>query len=136
MVLYADPSQYRSVVGALQYLSLTCPDISFAINKVCQFMHKPTELHWSAVKQILHYLKFAINFGLQIRLSSSTQLSIYCDVDWAGCPDDHRSTSGYCIYFGLNLISCSSKKQPIVARSSTKAEYRVVAHATAESLWL
>ena len=60
----ADPSQYRSVVGALQYLSLTRPDISYSVNKVCQFMHKPTEIHWSAVKRILRYLKFSIDFGL------------------------------------------------------------------------
>ena len=131
---HPDPANYRSVVGALQYLSLTCPDISFAVNKVCQFMHKPTEEHWAAVKRILRYLKFSIHFGLLIRPSSSTQLSIYSDADWAGCPDDRRSTSGFCIYFGDNLISWSSKKQPTVARSSTEAEYRAVAHATAESL--
>ncbi|KAF5460295.1 hypothetical protein F2P56_020175 [Juglans regia] len=85
---HSDPTHYRSVVGALQYLSLTRPDISFAVNKVCQFMHKPTEEHWSAVKRILRYLKFSINFGLLLRPSSSTQLSIYSDADWAGCPDD------------------------------------------------
>ncbi|XP_058080739.1 methyl jasmonate esterase 1-like [Magnolia sinica] len=66
----------------------------------------------------------------------STQLSIYSDVDWAGCPDDRKSTSGFCIFFGDNLISWSSKKQPTVTRSSTKAEYRAVAHATSDSIWL
>jgi hypothetical protein len=133
---YLEPSKYRSVVGALQYLSLTRPDISFAVNKVCQFMYKPTDDHWTAVKRILRYLKFSIHFGLLIRPTKSTQLSIYFDADWAGCPDDRKSTSGFCIYFGDNLVSWSSKKQPTVARSSTEAEYRAVAHATSESLWV
>jgi histone deacetylase 1/2 len=133
---YSNPSNYRSVVGALQYLSLTRPDISFAVNKVCQFMHQPTDEHWTAVKRILRYLKFSIHFGLLIKPSTSTQLSIYSDADWAGCPDDRKSTSGFCLYLGDSLISWSSKKQPTVARSSTEAEYRAVAHATAESLWV
>lgn len=133
-----DETLFRSVVGALQYLSLTRPDISLAVNKVCQFMHKPADIHWTVVKRILHYLKFSSDFGLFIRLSSSTQLSVYSDADWAGSPDDHKSTSGYCIYYGHNLISWRSKKQPTVARSSTEAEaeYRAVDHATAETLWL
>lgn len=104
-----DPFHYRSVVGALQYLTLTRPDISFMVNKVCQFMHKPTEVHWSAVKRILRYLKFTISFGFLIHPSQSTQLSIFSDADWAGCPDDRKSTSSYCIYFGDNLISWSYK---------------------------
>ncbi|KAF5451074.1 hypothetical protein F2P56_031373 [Juglans regia] len=78
---YPDPSNYRSIVGALQYLSLTRLDISFAVNKVCQFMHKPTEKHWTTVKRILRYLKFSINFGLLIRRSKSTHLSIYSYAD-------------------------------------------------------
>ena len=133
---YSDLSNYRSVVGALQYLSLTQLDISFAVNKFWQFMHKPTNDHWTTVKRIFRYLKFSINFGLLIRPSKSTQLSIYSDANWAGCPDDRKSTFGFCIYFGNNLVSWSSKKQPIVARSSTKAEYRTIAHATTESLWV
>ncbi|KAF5463438.1 hypothetical protein F2P56_019353 [Juglans regia] len=133
---YSDPSHYQIIVGALQYLSLTWPDISFVVNKVCQFMHKPTDEHWTAVKRILRYLKFSINFGFLIRPSMSTQLSIYSDADWAGCPDDRKSTSGFCIFFYDNLISWSSKKQPTMARSSTEAEYRAVAYATAESIWL
>lgn len=99
-------------------------------------MHKPTDKHWFAVKRILMYLKFSIDFGLLIRPNTSTQLSIYSDAEWARCPNNKKSTSGYYIYFGLNLISWSPKKQPTIARSSTKAKYRTVAHATAKSLWL
>jgi hypothetical protein len=86
------------------------------------------------VKRILRYLKFSIHFGLLIKPSTSTQLSIYSDADWAGCPYDRKSTSRFCLYLGDNLISWSFKKQQTMARSSTEAEYRAVAHATAESL--
>ena len=99
-------------------------------------MHKPTDEHWTVVKRILRYLKFSIDFGLIIRPNSSTQLSIYSNADWVGCPDDRKSTFGYGIYFGLNLIFWSFTKQPTVTHSSTEAEYRVIAHAIAESLWL
>ena len=133
---YSDPFTYNSVVGALQYLSLTRPNISFAVNKVCQFMHKPTDKHWTTIKTILRYLKFLIHFGLLIKPNKSTQLSIYSDVNWVGCPDDWKSTSGFYLYFGYNLVSWSSKKQQIVACLSTEVEYRVVAHATTESLWV
>lgn len=87
---YEDAANYRSVMGGLQYLSLTRPNISFAVNQACQFMHKTREEHWTAVKQILWSLKFTINYGLLIRPSPSIQLSIYSDADWAGCSDDRK----------------------------------------------
>jgi hypothetical protein len=84
----------------------------------------------------LHYLKFTIDHGLLIRKCSSTQLFAYSDADWAGCPDDRKSTSGYCVFLGSNILSWSSKKQPTVSRSSTEAEYKAVANAAAELLWI
>ncbi|KAF5466537.1 hypothetical protein F2P56_016455, partial [Juglans regia] len=133
---FSDPSLYRSVVGALQYLSLTRPDIAFSVNKVCQFMHKPTDKHWSAVKRILRYLRETTDFGLLLRPSPSFQLSVFSDADWAGSPDDRKSTGGYCVFLGQSLISWSSKKQPTVARSSTESEYKALANATSELLWI
>jgi len=62
-------------------------------------------------------------------------LTAYSDTDWAGCPDSRRSTSGYCIYLGDNLVSQSSKRQTTVSRSTAEAEYRAVAHAVAECCW-
>jgi hypothetical protein len=93
-----DSTKYRSVVGALQYLTLTRPDLSYAVNKVCQYLHAPTTMHWTAAKRILRY--------------------------------------GFAVFFGPNLISWSAKKQATVSRSSTEAEYKSVANATAKVIWL
>jgi hypothetical protein len=87
-----DATSYRSVVGALQYLTLTRPDISFAVNKVCQFLYAPTTHHWSAVKRILRYLRGTCVLGLKISRITSLLLSAFPDADWAGNVDDCRST--------------------------------------------
>lgn len=114
-----DTFKYRSMVGGLQYLTLTRPDISFPVNKVCQYLSMPTNVHWEAVKRILRYVKHTMSTGLPIRKSSSTLLSVFTDADWAGCLDSRRSTGGFGVFLGPNLISWSSRKQPIVSRSST-----------------
>ena len=131
-----ESTNYRSVVGALQYLTLTRPDISFPINKVCQFLHTPTLAHWTAVKRILRYLRGTMSTGLKVTRSTSTLVSAFSDADWAGCPDDRRSTGGFAVFFGPNLISWSARKQATVSRSSTEAEYKALANATAELIWI
>uniref|UniRef100_A0A2N9HUX6 Reverse transcriptase Ty1/copia-type domain-containing protein n=1 Tax=Fagus sylvatica TaxID=28930 RepID=A0A2N9HUX6_FAGSY len=129
---FPDHILFRSTVGALQYLSITRPDIAFVVNKLSQFMHKPTLTHWQAVKRLLRYLKDTIQFGLQIFRSSSTALQAFSDADWAGDKDDRRSTGSFCVFLGKNLISWNCRKQATVARSSTEAEYKVLANAAAE----
>jgi histone deacetylase 1/2 len=131
-----DSSKYRSLVGALQYLTLTRPDISFAVNKVCQYLHAPSTVHWATAKRILRYVKHSVTVGLTFMRSRSTLVSAFSDADWAGCVDDRRSTGGFAVFFGPNLISWSAKKQPTVSRSSTEAEYKSVANATAEVMWV
>jgi histone deacetylase 1/2 len=131
-----DSSRYRSIVGALPYLTLTRPDIAFAVNKVCQFLHAPTTTHWSAVKRILRYIQGTINLRLKLVKSGSLMVSAFSDADWAGCIDDRRSTGGFAIYLGDNLISWTARKQATVSRSSTEAEYKSLANATAEILWV
>ncbi len=131
-----DASHYRSVVGALQYLTLTRPDIAFSVNKVCQFLHAPTTVHWIAVKRILRYLKQCTRLGLEIHKSGSTLVSGFSDADWAGCLDDRRSTGGFAIFLGSNLVSWNARKQATVSRSSTESEYKAIANATAEIMWV
>lgn len=147
----SDPTEYRTIVGSLQYLLITRPDLAFAVNKLSQYMHTPTTEHWSFVKRLLRYLCGTINEGLQIHRQSPLNLhafsdhlhrdlplhlQAYSDADWAGDKDDFSSTSAYVIYLGRNPVSWSSKKQKTVARSSTEAEYRSVANAAAELSWL
>lgn len=131
-----DPTSYRKLVGGLQYLSITRPDVSFAVNKLSQFMHAPTENHWVALKRILRYLKGTIHYGLFLRKNSPLQLSAFSDSDWGGERDTGRSTTGYVVYLGSNPISWKSSKQKSVSRSSSEAEYKAVANAAAELIWL
>ncbi|RVX04648.1 Retrovirus-related Pol polyprotein from transposon RE1 [Vitis vinifera] len=106
--LFSNPTIFRSLVGALQYLTITRPDFSFSI----------------------------VHHGLQLHRTSSHELLAYSDADWVGCPDTQRSTSGYLIFFGANLVSWCSKKQSTVSCSSAEAEYRSLAITTAEVAWI
>jgi hypothetical protein len=132
----SNPTEYRSITDALQYLTLTHPDLAYAVQQVCLFMHDPREPHLALLKRILRYLKGTLSFGLHIGVGPAQSLTAYSDADWAGCPDSRRSTSGYCVYLDDNLISWASKRQTTVSRSSAKAEYKAVAHVVAECCWL
>nr|XP_020167236.1 uncharacterized mitochondrial protein AtMg00810-like [Aegilops tauschii subsp. strangulata] len=134
--LASDGAFYHSIVGALQYLTLTRPDLQYAVQQVCLHMHAPRDSHWTLVKRILRYIRGTMSLGLTLTASASTDLVAYSDADWAGCPDTRRSTSGYCIYLGPSLISWSSKWQPTVSHSSAEAEYRAVGNAVAECSWI
>lgn len=131
-----DPTLYRSLAGALQYLTFTRPDISYAVQQVCLFMHDPRESHFHALKRILRYIKGTMSLGQHLRKSSIDHFTAYSDADWGGCPDTRRSTSGYCVYLGESLISWSAKRQPTLSRSSAEAEYRGVANVISEVCWL
>jgi histone deacetylase 1/2 len=131
-----EATQYRSIVGGLQYLTVTRPDLSFVVNKVCQYLSEPRTPHWAAVKRILRYVRFTVDIGLQFRSASSTLLSAFSDADWAGNIDDRRSTGGYAIFYGGNLIAWSARKQSTVSRSSTESEYKALGDATTELIWV
>lgn len=94
----SDPSFYRSIAGALQYATLTRPDISYAVQQACLYMHDPREPHLNLVKRIICYLKATSYLGLQLNTSSPNTLTSYSDADWAGCPETRRSTSGFCFF--------------------------------------
>jgi hypothetical protein len=131
-----DPTDYRSLASALQYLTFTRPDISYAVQQVCLHMHDPRDSHLATLKRILRYVRGTLDLGVHIRRSPSTDLVAYSDADWAGCPDTRKSTSGYAVFLGDNLVSWSSKHQHTVSRSSAEAEYRAMANAVAETCWL
>ena len=99
-------------------------------------MANPLQPHWTACKRVLRYLKETIDYGLTFKKSDSFDLIAYSDADQGSDPDDRRSTSGYCVYLGNNLISWSSKKQSVVSNSSAESEYRAMALAGAEITWI
>jgi hypothetical protein len=83
----ADSSWYRSMAGALQYLTITGPDLAYAMQQVCLHMHAPRDCHSALIKRILRYVKGTSTFGLQFHRFSTPAITAYTDADWAGCPD-------------------------------------------------
>ncbi|XP_026399410.1 uncharacterized protein LOC113295274 [Papaver somniferum] len=129
--LLHNPLIYRSLVGGLQYLTMTRPDIAYAVSYVSQFMHQPTVEHIQLVKRILRFLKGSPGSGIIIGSSDLSTLSAYSYSDWAGCPDTRRSIFGYCVFLVSSLISWTFKKQSTVSRSSAEAEYKALSNAAA-----
>ncbi|XP_057249768.1 secreted RxLR effector protein 161-like [Beta vulgaris subsp. vulgaris] len=132
----ADTRIYRSMVGGLNYLCHTRPDISYPVSVVSRFMHNPTSHHLGAVKRILRYVAGTTDFGIWYSKLSDFKLFGFTDSDWAGCIDDRKSTSGYVFTLGSGVISWSSKKQETVALSSTEAEYTAITSAACQAIWL
>uniref|UniRef100_A0A7N2N2Q8 Flavin-containing monooxygenase n=1 Tax=Quercus lobata TaxID=97700 RepID=A0A7N2N2Q8_QUELO len=132
----ANPSLYRRLVGSLVYLTVTCPNISYVVHQVSQYLSAPRSTHYAVVLRILRYLKGTLFHGLFYSAQSPLVLRAFFDTDWAGDPTDRRSTTGYCFLLGSSLISWRSKKQTFVAHYSTEAEYRALADTTSELLWL
>lgn len=104
-----DVSEYRSIVGALEYCTLTRPEIAYSVNQLCQHLHAPTTTHWSSAKRVLHYLKGTVDHDLYFT-HGSLDFRAYNDSDWAGDPDDRRSTTGNGVFLGPCLVSWAAKK--------------------------
>ncbi|GKD14289.1 uncharacterized mitochondrial protein-like protein [Tanacetum coccineum] len=110
--LFHDPILYRSLVGALQYLTISRPDLSYAVNQVSQFLHAPMQDHFQAVKRIMRYVKGTLSYGFCF--SHATAPTI----------------------LGGNLVSWSAKKQPTMSRSSCESEYRALSNTASEIIWV
>ncbi|KAB2595517.1 hypothetical protein D8674_030967 [Pyrus ussuriensis x Pyrus communis] len=128
-------------LGGLKYflgieVARSCDDIAYVVSVVSQFMHSPSEDHMAAVMRILSYLKGAPRKGLIFRKHRHMEVKGYIDADWARNITDRRSTSGYFTFVAGKLVTWRSKKQNVVARSTTEAEYSGMAHGIYELLWL
>ena len=99
-------------------------------------MHDPRSGHLNVVNRIMRYLKGCPGKGILFSNHGHLRVEGYTDADWAGCLDDRRSTSGYCMFVGGNLVSWRSKKQSVVARSTAEAEFRAMASGLCELMWL
>ena len=121
----SDPTQYRSIVGALHYLTFTHPDIAFSVQQLCQFMSHPTTTHLEAAKRVLRYIRGTLHFGISFTPGPLT-LTVFSNADWAGDPTNRRSTTGLLVFLGNNPISWFAKKHSSISWSSTEAEYRAL----------
>ncbi|XP_016178096.1 uncharacterized protein LOC107620452 [Arachis ipaensis] len=131
-----DSKIYHRLIGKLQYLTNTRPNIAFVVDKLSQYLESPMTEHYKAALRILRNLKKASAAGLFFPLTTNFSLTGFVDPDWATCPDTRRFFSSYCFFLGTTLISWKSSKQQTVSRSSLEVEYRTLANATCESLWL
>eukprot|EP00253_Pinus_taeda_P035278 PITA_35278 len=131
-----DPSLYKSIVGSLMYLTATTPNIMHAVSLISRFMERPKEAHWQAAKRILRYVKGTKRFGILYTASKYSDLVGYTDSDWAESVDDRKSTSDYVFHIGSGAISWASKKQPIVALSTTEAKYVTATAASCQAVWM
>ena len=133
----ADPRMYQQIVGSLQYAAGgTRPDIAYAVSTVATFCHQPTELHMTAAKRVLRYLKQTRDLNLTYVKNTPEAIIGYSDADWAGDVKDRRSTSGNVFLLGGGAITWSSRKQSSVALSTVEVEYMALSVATQEAIWL
>lgn len=115
--LLDDPTLYRRLIGHLLYLTVSRPDISYAVHKLSQYISQPHQSHLQAVHFLLHYLKGTPAQGIMLQSSSSFLLQAFSDSDWASCLDSRKCTTGFCVFLGSSLISWKAKKQTMVSRS-------------------
>jgi hypothetical protein len=131
-----DEEKFRSLIGCLLYLIAIRPDILHATSLLSRFMHCSSEIHMRTIKRILRYIKRTCSFGVKFLKCQELRLHGFSDSDWGGFIDDMKSTSGFCFNLGSTIFSWSSKKQDIVAQSTTEAKFIAAITAVNQALWL
>ncbi|XP_071695922.1 uncharacterized mitochondrial protein AtMg00810-like [Rutidosis leptorrhynchoides] len=134
--LLVNITEYQKLMGRLIYLSLTRPNIAYAVHVLSQYMHAPLQSHFDLAFKVLRYLKGASGKGIQMMKGKGYSLYAYCDSDWAKCKLDRKSVTGYLVFFCGSLVSWKSKKQATISRSSAEAEYRAMGSTACEIVWL
>ncbi|GKC10402.1 ribonuclease H-like domain-containing protein [Tanacetum coccineum] len=134
--LLVNVSNYQRLVGKLIYLTNTRPGIANDVHCLSHYMHSPLNSYLDATLRVLRYLKDSPGSGIQINKTGNLKIRCYADSDWARCPATRTSVSGYCIFLGDSLVTWKSKKQSTLSRSSAEAEYRSMASASCEVIWL
>ena len=127
-----NPQPYRRLVGRLVYLSITRPELAYAVHTLAQFLKEPRDDHWLAALAVVRYLKGSPGQGIFLSATNNLQLTGWCDSDWAACALTRRSLTGWFVQLGDSPVSWKTKKQTTVARSSAEAEYRALAAVTCE----
>lgn len=127
---------YKQIIGSLMYLTVTRPDLTFAVGLASRFMENPTEAHFQVVKRIFRYVKNTMELGIMYKRGGNSELQVYTDSDYAGDLDDRRSTYGFVFLIAGGAVSWSSKKQPIVALSTTEAEYIAAVSCATQGIWI
>ncbi len=135
--IFQEPDRYRSLIGSLIFASvISRPDIAYAVGKLSQVMDNPSEKDWIAAKRVLRYLSNKTQIGPIYSNTGNNNLIGYSDSDWAGDNVGRKSTSAYVFTLAGAAISWCSKKQTIVALSSTEAEYIAASSASQEALYI
>ncbi|XP_068490452.1 secreted RxLR effector protein 161-like [Phaseolus vulgaris] len=129
-----DDTYYKQIVGSLMYLTTIRPNIMFSVSLISRYMSKPTELHLQAAKRILRYLNGTTNHGIFYKKGEEKELLVF--TDYAGDEEDSKSTSGYVFLLSSGAVSWMSKKQPIVALSTTEVEFVAAATCACQAIWI
>ena len=131
-----DPTHYCRLIGKLIFLTVTRPDIIYAVSRLSNYMAQPQTTHLDAAKHLLHYLQETMEYGILYRSEAPTSITGFTDADWDSCTETRKSMGAYVFMLAGGPITWQCKRQLIVSRSSTESEYRALSGGTQEAVWL
>ena len=134
--LLDDLGRYRRLVGRFIYLTITRPELCYAVHILSQFMQEPKDEHFEAARRVLRYLKGTSRYGILLQSNCDLQIHAYCNANWSACPLTRQSITAYLVTLGDSPISWKTKKKTTISRSSAEFEYHSMAATTSELMWL